>query len=167
VVDPRLATCPDCIDLWNGDPRTTGKARVRLTRPVPPPEEPGEDEEEEQVLRTVHFPGAYACAELNTAAVFHPQIRPGDEGLPCVEVAGIVVFAYLDADIQAVRISVHLDTTDERLLLSNETVPLHIVVEDNVVFSAGITPARTGASRGTLWLRRLFRRGKVQWPRGD
>ncbi|MEV5400799.1 hypothetical protein AB0N26_32430 [Streptomyces cellulosae] len=62
------------------------------------------------------FPDEDVCAKVNSAAVFHPMAGPGDEGLPCIEIAGVLVFAYLDADIQAVRVSVHLDTTDELLV---------------------------------------------------
>lgn len=39
-----------------------------------------------------------ACAEANSSAVFHPMDGPDDEGLPCMEIAGILVFAYLDAE---------------------------------------------------------------------
>ncbi|MFD4588305.1 hypothetical protein [Streptomyces sp. NPDC058434] len=109
------------------------------------------------------FPGAEVCAEVNSAAVFHPQGGPDGEGLPCVEVAGVLVFAYLDADMQAVRVSVHLDTADERLVQSEETVPLHVEVEDSTVFSAGIAPRRTTAEGWWKRLWHLVRR--VRWLR--
>ncbi|MFE9775618.1 hypothetical protein ACFYOV_28935 [Streptomyces sp. NPDC005931] len=35
-----------------------------------------------------------ACAEANSAAVFHPMDGPDDEGVPCIELAGIFVFAW-------------------------------------------------------------------------
>ncbi|MGW7365412.1 hypothetical protein ACWGI8_18710 [Streptomyces sp. NPDC054841] len=111
------------------------------------------------------FPCEEVCAEVNSAAVFHAQAGPDDEGLPCVEVAGVLVFAYLDAGMQAVRVSVHLDTTDERLIRPDETVPLHVEVGDSTVFSAGAAPVRAAAEGWRKRLRMLVRR--VQWPRGD
>ncbi|WP_330342529.1 hypothetical protein [Streptomyces sp. NBC_00557] len=82
---------------------------------------------------------------------------PDDEGLPCSEIAGVLVFAYLDADMQAVRVSVHLDTTDELLVQPGQTVPLHVEVEDSTVFSGGTTPAPAAAGGWRQWLRRLSR----------
>ncbi|MFC8434905.1 hypothetical protein [Streptomyces sp. NPDC057253] len=79
------------------------------------------------------------CARANSSAVFHPQANPDDEGLPCIEIAGILVFAYLDADRGAVRVSVHLDTTDEQLVRSDSTVPLLVEIEDATVFD-NLTP---------------------------
>ncbi|MGW6600499.1 hypothetical protein [Streptomyces sp. NPDC055036] len=75
------------------------------------------------------------CAELNSAAVFHPQTGPDDDGLPCVEVAGIPVFAYVDADRQTVQVSVHFDTAEDRLVRPDGTVPLRVRVGDTVVLN--------------------------------
>ncbi|MGW5636308.1 hypothetical protein [Streptomyces sp. NPDC003832] len=108
------------------------------------------------------FPNEEACAKVNSAAVFHPMTGPDDDGLPCIEIAGILVFTYLDPDIQAVRVTVHLDTTDELLLQSGHTVPLHVEVDDSTVFSAGATPAPAAAGRWRQWLGHWMRR-----PRGD
>lgn len=83
--------------------------------------------------------GAEACAEANSSAVFHPQEHPGDDGLPCIELAGILVFAYLDADLHTVRISVHLDTTHEQLVRTDGTVPIQVEIEDTTVFD-NLTP---------------------------
>ncbi|MGW7073510.1 hypothetical protein ACWGII_39635 [Streptomyces sp. NPDC054855] len=80
-----------------------------------------------------------ACAETNSSAVFHPQAHPADDGLPCIELAGILVFAYLDADLHTVRISIHLDTTHEQLVRADGTVPLQIEIEDTTVFD-NLTP---------------------------
>lgn len=85
------------------------------------------------------------------------MVSPDDEGLPCSEIAGVLVFAYLDADMQAVRVSVHLDTTDELLVQPGQTVPLHVEVEDSTVFSGGTTPAPAAAGGWRQWLRRLSR----------
>ncbi|MEV4231249.1 hypothetical protein AB0J81_30005 [Streptomyces bobili] len=60
-------------------------------------------------LRTpinLSFTDPEACAEANSTAVFHPMAGPGDEVLPCIELAGILVVAYLDADMRAVRVCV-------------------------------------------------------------
>jgi hypothetical protein len=113
-----------------------------------------------------------ACAQANSSAVFHPQAHPDDEGLPCIEIAGILVFAYLDADRGAVRVSVHLDTTDEQLLRADGTVPVLVEIEDATVFD-NLTPPPAPA-QPTGWkarLRRLTRRtplsGGGTCQRGD
>ena len=108
------------------------------------------------------FPGEELCAQVNSTAVFHPQDGPDDEGLPCIEIAGILIFAYLDADIQAVRVSVHLDTTDELLVQPGQTVPLHVDIGNATAFSAG-APLASTASGG--WLRQLARR--MRRPKGN
>ncbi|MFM9707892.1 hypothetical protein [Streptomyces galilaeus] len=102
---------------------------------------------------------AEECAEANSAAVFHAMRGPDDEGLPCMEIAGILVFAYLDAEREAVRISVHLDTTDEQLVRADSTVPLLVEIEDATVFD-NLTPPPAPA-QPTGWIarfRRLTRR---------
>ncbi|GJF26541.1 hypothetical protein [Streptomyces sp. HO565] len=81
-----------------------------------------------------------ACAEANSTAVFHPMEGPDDESLPCIEIAGVLVFAYLDAETRAVRVSVHLDTADEQLLQADGTVPVQVDVEDATVFTHPPTP---------------------------
>ncbi|MGW6274689.1 hypothetical protein [Streptomyces sp. NPDC055060] len=87
---------------------------------------------------------AEACAEANSSAVFHPQEHPDDDGLPCIELAGILVFAYLDADLRAVRISVHLDTTHEKLARTDGSVPIQVEIEDTTVFDNLTPPQPTG-----------------------
>ena len=82
---------------------------------------------------------AEACAEANSSAVFHPQAHPDDEGLPCIEIAGILVFAYLDADRGAVRVSVHLNTIAEQLVRADGTVPVQVEIEDATGFD-NLTP---------------------------
>ncbi|MFD3843152.1 hypothetical protein ACFWWC_44100 [Streptomyces sp. NPDC058642] len=84
---------------------------------------------------------------------------PEDEGLPCIEIAGVLVFAYLDADLEAVRVSVHLDTTDEQLVRPDGTVPMVVELADTTVFD-NLTPPPAPA-QPTGWkarLRRLTRR---------
>jgi hypothetical protein len=97
-----------------------------------------------------------ACAEANSTAVFHPIAGPDDEGLPCIELAGILVFAYLDPDLRAVRVSVHLDTADERLARADGTIPLQVEIEDATVFSTlGARPAPACVPAWKARLRRL------------
>ena len=66
---------------------------------------------------------------LNRAAVFYPRID--EDGLPCIEVGGVLVFAYLDPDPLAVRISVHLDSLDWESL-----VPVVVDVEATTLMDA-------------------------------
>ncbi|WP_247704242.1 hypothetical protein [Streptomyces sp. RK76] len=102
--------------------------------------------------RPLSLADARACAEANCVAVFHPMQGPDDEGLPCIEIAGVLVFAYLDADTRAVRVSVHLDTADEQLLRADGTLPVEVEVEDTTVFThPPASPAQTG------WRARLGR----------
>lgn len=82
---------------------------------------------------------AEACAEANSSAIFHPQEHPGDDGLPCIELADILIFAYLDTDLRTVRISIHLDTTHEQLVRADGTVPIQVEIEDTTVFD-NLTP---------------------------
>ncbi|MFE1443941.1 hypothetical protein [Streptomyces sp. NPDC058739] len=72
--------------------------------------------------------------------MFHPMAGPDDEGLPCIEIAGILVFAHLDPDLRAVRVTLHLDTPDHRLVFHGQRVPLHVEVEDTTLYSTS-TPA--------------------------
>lgn len=102
---------------------------------------------------------AEACAEANSSAVFHPQENPDDEGLPCIEIAGILVFAYLDADRKAVRVSVHLDTTHEQLVRADGTVPVQVEIEDATVFdNLAPPPAPPEPTGWKAWVRRFARR---------
>ncbi|MGC0407760.1 hypothetical protein RKD31_001003 [Streptomyces sp. SAI-163] len=117
--------------------------------------------------RPLSLTDGQACAKANRAAVFHPMEGPDDESLPCIEIAGVLVFAYLDADTRAVRVSVHLDTTDEQLAQADGTVPVHVDVEDTTVFTHPPTPVPTGwrARLGRL-ARRATRPGGGE-QRGD
>ncbi|MGW2612718.1 hypothetical protein ACWC4A_52020 [Streptomyces mirabilis] len=76
------------------------------------------------------FPLADACERANRAAVFHPGIHGG---LPCVEIDGVLVFAYLDHELGAVQVSIHLDRAPDWLMRPDGTVPLRVEVEDTVV----------------------------------
>ncbi|WP_307624385.1 hypothetical protein [Streptomyces sp. V3I7] len=115
---------------------------------------------------------ADACAKANSAAVFHPQERPDDEGLPCIEVAGVLVFAYLDADSRTLRVSVHLDSTDKELLRPDGSVPLRVEVEDDTVFpppqaGQGAPAPRTRGRTLLGWLAgRAGRRGGTSRSKG-
>lgn len=150
----------EAVDLYYGADQERGDEHYslyaddifRLVRTLPAPD-------------GSRFPDEEVCAKVNSAAVFHPMASPDDEGLPCIEIAGVLVFAYLDTDMQAVRVSVHLDTTDELLVQPGQTVPLHVEVEDSTVFSGGATPAPAAAGGWRQWLRRLGR--WMQWTRRD
>lgn len=107
-----------------------------------------------------------ACAAANSSALFHPMDGPEDEGLPCIEIAGVLVFAYLDAERRAVRVSVHLDTTDEQLVRADGTVPMVVELADTTVFD-NLTPPPAPA-QPTGWKAR-FRRltGRIALGRAD
>jgi hypothetical protein len=70
-------------------------------------------------------------------------------------VAGVLVFAYLDADRETLRVSVHLDTTDEQLVRADGTVPMQVEIEAATVFSNLTTPPAPAETTG--WKARLKR----------
>lgn len=78
------------------------------------------------------FPDAVTADGLNRAAVLYSA---DDQGPSCIEVTGVLVFGYLDAEDGVVQVSVHLDNADpEHVVRPDGTVPLRVVVEDTVVF---------------------------------
>ncbi|WP_280428295.1 hypothetical protein [Nocardia brasiliensis] len=72
-------------------------------------------------------------AEFNRTAVFHPE--SGDDTHPCLEVAGVLVFAYVDQD-GIVRVSVHLDSAEPAVIDSGGLVPIRIIIEDTTVYDS-------------------------------
>lgn len=147
------------IDLYYGPKEHRGEADYALYA--------------EDIARYAHTPRSLsladdeACAQANSAAVFHPMTGPDDEGLPCIELAGILVFAYLDTDMRAVRVSVHLDTVDEELARADGTIPLQVEVEDATVFSTlGARPAPARVPRWKVRLRQLADRTACHDVRG-
>ncbi|MFI5864588.1 hypothetical protein [Streptomyces sp. NPDC051546] len=80
--------------------------------------------------------------ELHRAARFWPVEDTGSDGedtLPAMEMGGVLVFVYLDAESSELRVSVDLDTVDQRLIRHDdpdETVPMHITVQGDTVFRA-------------------------------
>jgi hypothetical protein len=99
------------------------------------------------------------CATANSAAIFHAQVGPDDEGLPCVEIAGVLVFVYLDADREAVRVSVDLETADEQLVRADGTVPVRVDLGDSTVFSdPGVRPVPVETTGWRALVKRLARR---------
>jgi hypothetical protein len=113
------------------------------------------------------FPGGEFCARANNSAVFHPISGPDDDGVPCIETGGVLVFAYLDPDMQAVRVSVDLDTAHDRVVRGDGTIPLHVEVGDATVFSAGARPLPVQSPPGGP-MRRLIRRvRRMRWWRAD
>ncbi|MFI2906689.1 hypothetical protein ACG2OD_00245 [Streptomyces sp. PDY-4] len=78
------------------------------------------------------FPDDVTAEALNRRAVFYAA---DDDGPSCSEVAGVLVFGYLDAKDGVVRVSVHTDSADpEHVVRPDGTVPLRVVVDDTVVF---------------------------------
>ncbi|MFD3504416.1 hypothetical protein [Streptomyces sp. NPDC058678] len=127
------------VDLYYGPENNRGNAGYTLY--------PADISRHVRTPLSLSLSDAEACAEANSSAVFHPMEGPDDEGLPCIEIAGILVFAYLDADRGAVRVSVHLDTTDEQLVRADGTVPLQVEIEDATVFDNLTPPRRPRRSR--------------------
>lgn len=72
---------------------------------------------------------------LNRAATFWPA-RPEEPGtLPALEVAGVMVFAYL-TEAGELLVSVDLDTASPVLTSPRQTVPLRITVQGTTVYQA-------------------------------
>ncbi|MFF4531509.1 hypothetical protein ACFY1P_19845 [Streptomyces sp. NPDC001407] len=90
------------------------------------------------------FPEGAEAAALNRAAVFHPADNDGPQ---CMEVVGVLTFAYLDPEDGVLRISVHLDGADpEHIVRPDGTVPLRVQVEDTVV----LDDSQAGAPHPTV-----------------
>ncbi|MEU9887978.1 hypothetical protein [Sphaerisporangium sp. NPDC051011] len=94
------------------------------------------------------FPDTSACEAANRAAGFSPQVD--DKTRPCMTVAGVQVYAYLDPKVGAVRVSIDLDTPEDRLIRSDETVPVRIDVGDSVVFDDSEQGRATPSTRKEL-----------------
>lgn len=71
--------------------------------------------------------------KLNRAAKFLPQTD--DETRPCIELAGVQVYAYLDND-GVLRVSVDLDTADERLKDDEDCVTVRMTVQGETVYDS-------------------------------
>lgn len=78
---------------------------------------------------------AIEADELNRAAEFFPQ--DGEGTRPCIQVAGVQVYVYID-DSGTVRVSVHLDATENAVLDARGLVPIRfrIVVEGTTIYSS-------------------------------
>ena len=76
---------------------------------------------------------AVAALAANLATQVHPATF--DTPHPALQVAGVLVFAYLDRHGR-LRVSVHLDETEPWLFAGDGTVPTRITVEDTDVFTA-------------------------------
>ena len=114
-----------------------------------------------------HMTGRLDVAWLTGAVVatsfgYFSMARSALPDLPLTFFITLGIWATLraiDADRRAVRISVHLDTTDEQLVRADSTVPLLVEIGDATVFD-NLTPAPAPA-QPTGWkarLRRLARR---------
>ncbi|MEU7156045.1 hypothetical protein AB0A98_06320 [Streptomyces chrestomyceticus] len=85
------------------------------------------------------FPNENASEQANRDATFHPQTDEND--LPCMEIDGVLVFAYLNHESGVVEVSVHLECAEGRLVRPDGTVPLRVAVEDAVVLDDSAEPA--------------------------
>ncbi|TDC02658.1 hypothetical protein E1091_00205 [Micromonospora fluostatini] len=75
----------------------------------------------------------------NKAAHFWPQGDHAVDGTrPAIEVAGAMVFAYVEGG--ELWVSVDLDETDSRLTREDNTVPLRVTVQGTQVFVADGLP---------------------------
>ncbi|MGW7100289.1 hypothetical protein [Streptomyces sp. NPDC054838] len=71
----------------------------------------------------------------NAAATYLPMDPEEPDTLPCIEIAGAQVYAYVD-ESGTLRVSVHLDAGDVTALARPDgTVPLRVKVNDDVVFT--------------------------------
>ncbi|MET7693853.1 hypothetical protein ABZT06_38810 [Streptomyces sp. NPDC005483] len=138
------------VDLYYGPDKTRGDEGYMVY--------PADISRHVGAPRSVSLSDAEACAVVNSSAVFHPQEHPDDEGLPCIEIAGLLVFVYLDADCGAVRVSVHLDTADEQLVRADGTVPMWVEIGDATVFdNVNQQPAPMERTGWKALIRRLTR----------
>lgn len=95
---PVIALRPTTERPWTSTTARTGTAVTRATRSTPTTSPAASAHPS---ISTSPIPAA-----ANSAAVFHSMAGPDDEVLPCIELAGILGVAYLDADMRAVRVSV-------------------------------------------------------------
>ncbi|MGW0450164.1 hypothetical protein ACWDWV_32825 [Streptosporangium sandarakinum] len=84
------------------------------------------------------------CAVANRSAVFLPAT--GDRTRPCMSVAGVLAFIYLDPDTRTIRLSGHLDSPWDELLRADGTVPLRGTVDGMIVFDGSDQARATGAT---------------------
>ncbi|MGY4963694.1 hypothetical protein [Streptomyces sp. 900105245] len=128
VPDEPPADDAEAIDLYYGpDGNAVPEQGFELYR-----EEIGRAQRSRIVPLDFAFPNAVTAEGLNRRAVFYAA---DDDGPQCIEVAGVLVFGYLDAEDGVVRVSVHLDSADaDHVVRPDGTVPLRVVVEDTVVF---------------------------------
>lgn len=77
-------------------------------------------------------PSPEACEAFNLGAEFLPQ--EDEDTLPCIKVAGVYVFTYVDKETGAVRVSIHLEDTDPSLIRPNQTVPLVVTCGTSTLF---------------------------------
>ncbi|MFI6290076.1 hypothetical protein ACIBEJ_00740 [Nonomuraea sp. NPDC050790] len=77
------------------------------------------------------WPDLIACDLANRDARFLPM---AEDTLPCLEVAGVQVYLYLDAELRVVQVSVNVDEPRPGLLRADATVPLRVDVGHTTVF---------------------------------
>ncbi|MFF9690439.1 hypothetical protein [Streptomyces sp. NPDC014623] len=71
---------------------------------------------------------------FHRSARFWHVKRGEPDSLPALQVAGVLVFVYIDRQHGTVRVSVDLDTAHRSLLRPDDRVPLEISVQGHTVF---------------------------------
>lgn len=89
------------------------------------------------MITSTRAPGladAEYCARQTRRAAF---LAPSSdlEELPCIEVAGVQAYLYLDAESGQVRVSVHLDDAAAEIRNPDATVPVRITVNGHAVYN--------------------------------
>ncbi|MBG0823388.1 hypothetical protein HS048_21905 [Planomonospora sp. ID91781] len=84
------------------------------------------------------------CDAANRTAAFLPVTN--DENLPALLVGGVLVFAYLDPETKALRVSVDLDSIWNELVRDDSTIPLQISISGAIVFDDSDQARTTGTT---------------------
>ncbi len=91
----------------------------------------------------------------NRRAKLHPAdplsagpLEPDDDGTatyPAIEVAGVLVFAYVDA-AGTLQVSVHIDSTEPWMVRPDDTLPITVTLNGKTLFDDSRTDPHEGAS---------------------
>ena len=74
------------------------------------------------------FPNAKECEVLNRSVRLRYADTPGD--IPCIEVAGVQAYLYVDHKTGRMVVSIHRHGADERIVRDGDTVPqLEVIVD--------------------------------------
>ncbi|MDT4993899.1 MAG: hypothetical protein QOH97_3791 [Actinoplanes sp.] len=117
--DTVAARCERYADTNAGIPMPGGEPQIWLDRAAS--------------YRQRHASTPVRAVAVNLAAEFHPATF--DIVQPCIQVAGVWVFAYINPD-GVLQVSVHLDDTELWLLSPTSTIPIRVTVQGADVFTA-------------------------------